>query len=154
MSGVQDEDEAGRRIVAVVHMAMLAAVPLYFAVLWLSRGHPGLATGGGGTLRPRLPWFLLAVGAAEFAAATIFGRGLLRAAGPGAGAPERVRRFFLIRFAAAEAIAVFGLFVGFGGASWTQAGVLFAASAAALLLAAPTRTAWARAFEETRARGG
>ncbi len=152
MSGVQDEDEAGRRIVAVVHMAMLAAVPLYFAVLWLSRGHPDLAAGG--SLRPRLPWVLLAVGAAEFAAATIFGRGLLRAAGPGAGAPERVRRYFLIRFAAAEAIAVFGLFAGFGGASWTQAGVLFVASAAALLLAAPTRTAWTRAFEETRAGRG
>ena len=38
MAGVQDEDEPGRRIVAVVHVAMLAAVPLYLAILWLFRG--------------------------------------------------------------------------------------------------------------------
>ena len=148
MAGVQDEDEPGRRIVAVVHVAMLAAVPLYLAILWLFRGDPGLARAG---VKPGLTWVLLAVGAAEFLAATIFGRGLRRSAGPGSGAPERVRRYFLIRFAAAEAIAVFGLFAGFGGASLAKAGVLFGASAAALLLAAPTRAAWSNAYEETRA---
>ncbi|MEO8433120.1 MAG: hypothetical protein ABI592_16575 [Acidobacteriota bacterium] len=152
MDPVQDDDEAGRRIVAVVHVAMLAAVPLYGAVLWLLRGDRGLSAGA--ALSPRLPWILLAVGAAEFAAATVIGRNLLRSAGPGAGAPDRVRRFFLIRFAAAEAIAVFGLFAGFRGAPPMQAGVLFAASAAAMLLAAPTRAAWARAYEETRSPRG
>src|SRR6185295_19806596 len=101
---------------------MLAAVPLYLAILWFFRRDPGLARGG---MKPGLTWVLLAVGAAEFLAASVFGQRLLRSAGPGSGAPERVRRYFLIRFAAAEAIAVFGLFAGFGGAPLAQAVVLF-----------------------------
>ena len=56
------------------------------------------------------------VGLGEYAAASLFGAGLLPAAGGRSGASERVRRFFLVRFAAAEAIALFGLVVGLRGA--------------------------------------
>jgi hypothetical protein len=92
---------------------------------------------------------LLAVGAAEWAAATLLGRGLLRSAGPGAGAADRVRRYFLFRFAAAEAIAVFGLLAGFTGARFPEAALLFCASALALLASTPTRPAWERAWKLT-----
>ena len=139
--------ESGRRIVSIVHLAMLAAVPLYGGVLWLARGRaPFLLPATG---RPHLVGILLAIGVSEWAAATLVGRMLLRAGGGTAGGFERVRRFFLVRFAAAEAIAVFGLFAGFTGAPARDCALLFSASAAALLLSTPTRAAWARATAET-----
>lgn len=142
------EDEAGRGIVWVVHLAMISAVPLYAGVLWLLS--PAPAPGGAETSRD-LPWILLAVGAGEYGAASFLGARLLRAARGRSNAGERVRRFFLVRFAAAEAIALFGLVLGLRGVPRSQSLVLFAASVAALALAAPTRPAWARAFALTRA---
>ncbi len=142
-----ENDEAGRRIVGTVHIAMLSAVPLYGVILWLLRGHAGLS--GAGSPRPRFVFVLLAVGAAEWGLASIVGRALLRAAGPGAGASGRVRRYFLIRFAAAEAIAVFGLFAGFTGGTFRDVALLLAASALALLASTPTRAAWESAVAQT-----
>ncbi len=147
-----EEDETGRRIVSVVHIAMLSAIPLYAIILWLLRGHAGLS---GTSTRPRFALVLLAVGAAEWGLASLLGRAMLRTAGPGAGAFLRVRRYFLIRFAAAEAMAVFGLFAGFTGGTFRDVALLFSASALALLASTPTRAAYASAFEETRGgRGG
>src|SRR5450755_1389448 len=118
------EDESGRRIVSIVHVAMLAAVPLYAGVLWLARGRaPFLASAV--PPRPHLVEILFAIGAAEWAAATWVGRLLLKAGRGRAGAAERVRRFFLVRFAAAEAIAVFGLFAGFTGSPLRDGTLLF-----------------------------
>lgn len=141
------QEERGRGVVWVVHLAMLSAVPLYAGVLWLlsPAPAPGAQTAGD------LPWILLAVGAGEYGAASFLGARLLRAARGRSNAGQRVRRFFLVRFAAAEAIALFGLVLGLRGVPKSQCLVLFAASAAALVLAAPTRPAWARAFALTRA---
>ena len=138
-----EEDEAGRRIVSVVHIAMLSAIPLYAAILWLLRGQAGLS---GASTRPRFALVLLAVGAAEWGLASVLGRAMLRSAGPGAGAFLRIRRYFLIRFAAAEAMAVFGLFAGFTGGTFRDVALLFSASALALLASTPTRAAYASAF--------
>ena len=146
----EDRDEPGRRIVSVVHLAMLAAVAIY-AILLLVRGNAALAAGPPG--RSDFVFLLFAVGAAQWGAATLIGRSLLRRGGPGRGAPERVRRFFLVRFAAAEAIGVFGLVAGLTGESRSGAFLLLCASALALLASSPTRTAYRRALEQTRAGG-
>ena len=142
-----EKDEAGRRIVGVVHVAMLSAVPLYAVILWVLRGQAGLSAAG--SPRPRFALVLLAVGAAEWGLVSILGRALLRSAGPGAGASDRVRRYFLIRFAATEAIAVFGLFVGFTGGTPRDVALLLAASVRALLASTPTRSSYEKAFEQT-----
>ena len=147
----ENGDEPGRRVVSVVHLAMLAAVAIYAIVLFLARGNAALAPGPPG--RPNFVFLLFAVGAAQWGAATIIGRILLRRGGPGAGAAERVRRFFLVRFAAAEALGVFGLVAGLTGESRSGSFLLFCASAFALLASSPTRTAYRRAFEQTRAGG-
>ena len=145
---MDDGDEAGRRIVSVVQAAMLAAIPLYAGLLWLARG--AAAPPRPAPERLRFVAILLVIGAAEWLAATWIGRRLLLR--PRSGAPsDRVRRFFLIRFAAAEAMAVFGLFAGFPGARFAEAGLLFAASALALVLSSPTRGAWDRARESAGA---
>lgn len=144
------EDETGRRIVSVVHIAMLSAIPLYAVILWLLRSRVGLS--GPASARPGFALVLLAVGAAEWGLATLLGRAMLRSAGPGAGAVLRVRRYFLIRFAAGEAMAVFGLFAGFTGGTFRDVALLLSASALALLASTPTRAAYAAAFEETRGR--
>ncbi len=146
---VPEDDETGRRIVSVVHIAMLSAIPLYAILLWLLRGQAGFS--GPASSRPRFALVLLAVGAAEWGLASLLGRAMLRSAGPGAGVVLRVRRYFLIRFAAAEAMAVFGLFAGFTGGTFRDVAFLMAASALALLASTPTRAAYAGAFEQTRA---
>jgi hypothetical protein len=145
----ENGDEPGRRIVSVVHLAMLAAVAIYAIVLLLARGNAAVPAGP-----PRSANFvilLFAIGAAQWGAATIVGKTLLRWGGPGAGAAERVRRFFLVRFAAAEAIAVFGLIAGLTGGPRRGAVLLLCTSAFALLASSPSRTAYRRAFEQTRA---
>lgn len=137
-------DEAGRRVVAVVHLAMLAAIPLYAGVLWLARGYAAPLRSG--PERLRFVGILLAIGAAEWVAASLIGRRMLRTGRMG-GPSDRVRRYFLVRFAAAEAMAVFGLFAGFTGVRFAEAGLLFGASALALVLSTPTRSAWDRAAQ-------
>jgi F0F1-type ATP synthase membrane subunit c/vacuolar-type H+-ATPase subunit K len=135
------QSESGRRITAVAHVAMLASIGLYAGLLWLAR--PAVLEGPG---RAHLSSILLAVGLAEFAGATWFGRRLLSSSAGRAGVAERVRRYFLIRFAAAEAIAIFGLVAGFKGSPAADSAILFAVSAACLIAAAPSRRAWAHAW--------
>ncbi len=147
----EDRDEPGRRIVSIVHLAMLAAVAIYAILLVLVRGNAALAAGP--LRRPNFVFLLFSIGAAQWGAATIIGRSLLRRGGPGRGAAERVRRFFLVRFAAAEAIGVFGLVAGLTGESRSGAFLLLCAGALALLASSPTRTAYRRALEETRSGG-
>lgn len=145
----ENGDEPGRRIVSVVHLAMLAAVAIYAILLFSVRGNAALAAGPPG--RANLVFLLFAIGAAQWGATTIIGKTLLRRGGPGAGAAERVRRFFLVRFAAAEAIGVFGLVAGFSGVPRRGAFLLLCTCALALLASSPTRTAYRRAFEQARA---
>ena len=94
-------------------------------------------------------WTLLVFGIVQYAAVTSFSRGLLRR---GRGGPrDRVRAHFLLRFAAAEAIGIFGLMLGLTGGRTLWAAALLAASLAALLLAAPTRRAYGVAFAAAQA---
>jgi F0F1-type ATP synthase membrane subunit c/vacuolar-type H+-ATPase subunit K len=140
-SAETEQSESGRRIAAVAHVAMLASIGLYAGLLWLAR--PAALEGPG---RPQLSSILLAVGLAEYALATFLGRRLLAAAAGRPGAADRVRRYFLVRFAAADAIAIFGLVAGFKGAPAADSAILFAVSAVALIAAAPSRRAWASAW--------
>ncbi|HEY6147863.1 MAG TPA: hypothetical protein VIZ69_09200 [Thermoanaerobaculia bacterium] len=135
------QSEPGRRIASVAHVAMLASIALYAGLLWLAR--PAVLEGPS---RLELSSILLAVGVAEFAGATILGRRLLAAAAGRPGAADRVRRYFLVRFAAGDAIAIFGLVAGFKGAPAADSAILFGVSALALIAATPTRRAWASAW--------
>ena len=141
------QSESGRRIVSAAHVAMLASIGLYAGLLWLAR--PAVLEAPAGPGGMKLSSILLAVGLAEYAAATVLGRRLLSAAAGRPGAADRVRRYFLIRFAAADAIAVFGLVAGFKGAPAADSAVLLGVSALALVAAAPSRRAWASAWSLT-----
>jgi FtsH-binding integral membrane protein len=142
-----DPSELERRQSVLVHTALAASVGVYAVMLvWLGRG----------TLsRPAQPdpaqksfWILAAIGLAQFAGAWWVGRRLLRS--PRSGAGSRVRAFFLLRGAAAEAIGLFGLLAGFLAAPIAATITLFALSLIAMLASAPTRAAW----EEARRRAG
>lgn len=137
------EEENDRRIVTVLHIAMLSSVAVYALLLWFLRGEIRQSAPRGAAPRG-LEWVFLAAGAAQYFLATAFGNKLLRAR---RGVPrQRVRSLFLIRFAAAEAIGIYGLILGFLGspAGWVAA--LFAVSVVTLLLAAPTRAAYGEAL--------
>ena len=140
--------ENDRRVVTVVHIAMLAAVPVYGATLWLIREMAKRAAGA--VSDRRLAWVLLAIGAAQYLAVTVFGRALLYSRR--GNARDRVRSYFLIRFAAGEAIALFGLVAGLSGAPWGQAAALLAVAILALVHAAPTRNAYGTALALTERR--
>jgi len=95
---------------------------------------------------------MLFLGIAEMGWAGWFGRRLLsRRSGD---ALPRVRLSFFLRFAAAEAVGVFGLMSGFLGASAPTIGLFLALSAAALVVAAPSREAWQTALETAGGTGG
>ena len=136
-------EENDRRIATVLHIAMLSSVAVYALVLWLPRGEV-LPSAPRGAAARGVEWAFLAVGAAQYLIATALGKKLLQSR---RGEPRRrVRSFFLIRFAAAEAIAIYGLILGFLGSPAGWVAGLFAVSAAALLLAAPTRDAYGDAL--------
>jgi F0F1-type ATP synthase membrane subunit c/vacuolar-type H+-ATPase subunit K len=136
-----DPSERDRRITALVHTGLLAAVGVYGVVLAFFRTevapHPPHP--------PEVGLFALlaALGIAQFAGASIAGRMLLRSARSGTG--ERVRLYFLLRAAAAEAIAIYGLVLGFLRAPLSQVLALFALGVAALFFCAPGKAAWAAA---------
>lgn len=131
--------ELDRRTLTVLHVAMLSAVAVYALVLWALRGEiRGSAPGG--AAQKGLEWAFLAIGAAQYFVATELGKKLLPSR---RGEPRgRVRSYFLIRFAAAEAIGIFGLILGFLGASAGWVAALFGLSVVTLLLAAPTQAAY------------
>lgn len=136
-----------RRVLTVLHLAMLSAVVVYALVLWLLRAEVRGPVPGGPPPR-RLEWAFLAIGTAQYLVATELGKKLLPSR---RGDPERrVRSYFVIRFAAAEAIAIYGLMLGFLGTSAKWVAALLALSLVALLLATPTRDA----YEDALARAG
>jgi hypothetical protein len=133
------ETEQVRRIVMVVYLATIAAVGVGFLlVAWFP------VPAGGSTPSQRVRWSLLALGAGEYLFATALAR---RRAPPGArGALERLRSGYLIRFAAAGAIATFGIALHFLGTPPGSVLLFLGASIAGLVLAYPSR----EAFEQAR----
>jgi hypothetical protein len=147
-SGI-DSAERARRIQTVVHTALFAGVGIYIVILFFLRSEIAAVTGGPGSgpKRPAgTPIFLAlaAVGAAQYAGASAVGRAFLRAR---RSRPlDRVRLYFLLRGAAAEAIALYGLVLGFLGGSFSHVAALFALSVVALLACVPGREPWAAAL--------
>jgi hypothetical protein len=93
---------------------------------------------------------LAAIGAAQYGAAAAVGKSFLRST---RSRPlERVRLSFLLRGAAAEAIALYGLVLGFLGGAPAHVGALFALAVVALLASAPSRASWEAALRQ--AEGG
>jgi hypothetical protein len=142
-----EPSEHDRRVAALVHTALLACVGVYGVVLAFLRAeiapqnpHPAPTT--------TLFAVFSAVGVAQFAGASLAGRKLLSS--PRTGAVQRVRRYFLFRAAAAEAIALYGLILGFLGAPLSQVIALFGISIAALLACSPGKEAWEEALRRAK----
>lgn len=87
---------------------------------------------------------LVVIGIAQFALFSWMARKRLRSA-PGEPA-ARVRLYFLLRAASAEAIGLYGLLIGVRGEPILQAAALFALSLAAMISCYPTREAWQNAL--------
>ena len=139
-----DNGERDRQIVSTVHLAFLSSLGVFALILWIARrnGAATLDTSGRNGSTTGLMLFL---GIAEVAWAGWFGRRLLlRRSGD---AIARVRSCFFLRFAAAEAVGVFGLMAGFLGASAVTIGLFLAIAVAALAAAAPSREAWKSAVD-------
>lgn len=137
-----EASEHDRRVLGLVHTALLASVGVYGVVLLFLRSEVAPETrysGSGSTL------FVLfaALGAAQFAGTSFVGKLLLRSSR--AGARDRVRLYFLLRAAAAEAIALYGLVLGFIGVPPAPVIGLFAMAVAALFACFPGRGPWEEA---------
>jgi F0F1-type ATP synthase membrane subunit c/vacuolar-type H+-ATPase subunit K len=137
-----DPSEHDRRVVALVHTAMLAAVGVYAVALVFFRLE---IVPNARALRADARLFLVfvALGVVQFSGAWVLGLRLLRLKRP--DARDRIRLYFLIRAGAAEAIALFGFVLGFLGGRPLEVVALFAASVAGLLACAPGRHAWEQA---------
>jgi hypothetical protein len=92
---------------------------------------------------------LAAVGAAQYVTASAVGRAFLRS--PRSLAVDRVRLYFLLRGAAAEAIALYGLILGFLGGRPAHVAALFALGFVALLACNPGRASWEAALRQAEA---
>jgi hypothetical protein len=89
-------------------------------------------------------WTLLALGAGEYLFATILAQ--RKVSSSARGALERIRSGYLIRFAAAGAIATFGITLHFLGTPASSVFLFLGLSIAGLVLAYPSR----KAFEQAR----
>lgn len=130
----------------MIHTVLLASLGVY-GVLAFSVGRSFAAAAPRTPPAPYLSTLLALIGAAQFAIASWVGRSVLRARGP---IDSRLRRYFLLRGASAEAIGIYGLLASTLGAPRIQVVALLAMSAATLLASAPTRSAWDRAVEMTK----
>ena len=143
-----DASERARRVQALVHTALLAGVGIYAVLLLFLRSEIAVTTAA----RPAgTPLFLTlaAIGAAQYAVAAAVGKSFLRSTR--ARAVERVRLSFLLRGAAAEAIALYGLVLGFLGGSAAHVAALFGMAVVALLACAPGKASWAAALRQAEA---
>lgn len=145
-------EENDRRILVLLHAAMLSSVGVYGVLLWLLRER--LATSGPSSQPPSsgTAWFLLALGAAQYLLAGSIGRRLMAARRR--EPRDAVRSYFVIRFAAAEAVAVYGLALGLLGSRLSWVVAFFFLSTLALLHAAPGREAYGRALSQARGDAG
>ena len=143
-SGISASERA-RRIQTIVHTALFAGVGIYAVILLFLRSEISVVTSS----RPpgtALFLALAAIGIVQYAAAAGIGRSFLRSRR--APATDRVRLSFLLRGAAAEAIALYGLVLGFLGAPAVHVGGLFALAVAALAACAPGKVAWEAALRQ------
>ena len=143
-SGI-DAAERARRVQTIVHTALFAGVGIYAVLLLFLRSEIALATS---TDPPGTTLFLAlaAIGAAQYGAAAAIGRTFLRSRrGPAA---DRVRLSFLLRGAAAEAIALYGLVLGFLGGAAGHVAALFTLSVVALAACTPGKAAWETALRQ------
>jgi hypothetical protein len=138
-----DASERARRVQALVHTALFAGVGIYAVILLFLRSEIVVVTAA----KPAGATLFLAlagIGVAQYGVASVVGRTFLRTA---RGRPlERVRLSFLLRGAAAEAIALYGLVLGFLGGSPMHVGALFALALVALLASAPGKASWEEAL--------
>lgn len=144
-----DAAERARRIQTLVHTALFAGVGIYAVLLLFLRSEIAVVASG---RPPGTPIFLMlaAVGGAQYAGAWAVGRSFLRAR---RSRPlDRVRLYFLLRGAAAEATALYGLVLGFLGGSTPHVAALFAIAIAALLACAPGRESWETALRQAESR--
>jgi len=125
-----------------VHAALAASLGAYGLIFLMFRSRlTGLSSLPPPS--PRLSLILGMIGVSQFWFASWASRRILRSRRSPVG--QRVRRAFFLRAAAAEAIALYGLLAGFQGAPLGQVASLFAVSAVALSVCAPTRSAWKEA---------
>jgi F0F1-type ATP synthase membrane subunit c/vacuolar-type H+-ATPase subunit K len=134
--------EHARRVQTLVHTALLAGIGIY-AVLLVFLRHEIAATS---SRPPGTALFLVlaGVGLAQYATASAVGRTFLRS--PRARPVDRVRLYFLLRGAAAEAIALYGLVLGFLGGRALHVGALLAMGFVGLLASMPGRLPWEAAL--------
>jgi hypothetical protein len=141
-SGI-DASERTRRIQAIVHTALFAGVGIYAVLLIFLRTE----IAGSASARPpgsQLFLVLAGLGVAQYAVASVVGRAMLRAR---RSRPlDRVRLSFLLRGAAAEAIALYGLVLGFVGGRASHAAALLALAVVALIACFPGKGAWEEAL--------
>jgi hypothetical protein len=139
-----ESGERQRQIASTVQLAFVSSLGVFALILWIARrnGAATLDTSGRSGTATGLMLFL---GIAEVAWAGWFGRRLLLRR-PG-DALARVRSCFFLRFAAAEAVGVFGLMAGFLGASAVTIALFMVISGASLAAAAPSRKAWKSAID-------
>ena len=144
--------ETERRQAILLHIVLTASIAVYAALL-------GVLAAGGLRLPPRSPtgspgsfWALAAIGLAQFAGVWWLGWRRLGRGTAGNQAPARVRTFFLVRAAAAEALGVFGLLAGILEAPPAETIALFVLSLAAMFAGAPTRPAWDAAMRRAEGR--
>jgi len=145
-SGI-DASERTRRIQAIVHTALFAGVGIYAVLLiFLQTELAGEASAHppGSTLFP----VLAGLGVFQYAVASVVARAMLRAR---RSPPlDRVRLSFLLRGAAAEAIALYGLVLGFLGGRAVHVAALFGLAVLALLACFPGKVAWAEAMRRAQ----
>lgn len=134
----------------ILHTVMVASLGAYAVLLLFLRGPSGVTTGFEPS-SPRVFPLLALFGIAQFGLASWVGRRILNSRR--SAAEERVRRFFLIRGASAEAIGLYGLLAGLLRAPVAYVLALFVMAAIALAASAPTRSAWAEAMQTAQSPG-
>ena len=145
-SGI-DASERTRRIQAIVHTALFAGVGIYAVLLIFLRTEIAAVASARPPAR-MLSLVLAGMGVAQYAVATVVGRAMLRAR---RSRPlDRVRLSFLLRGAAAEAIALYGLVLGFLGGRAVPVAALLVLAVMALLACFPGKVAWAEALRRAQ----
>jgi hypothetical protein len=144
-----ESSEASRQQAILIHTVLFASLGAYAVLAFTLRR--GGAESAGTHSPPHLFPILALVGAAQFAVASWFARAALRARGRVDG--SRLRRYFLIRGASAEAIGLYALLVSTTGGPLLEAVALFVMAAAAMLVCAPTRSAWDDAVSRAESPG-
>jgi hypothetical protein len=143
-----EEAERTRRILLIVHLAFLVSVPVYGVVVWFARGVPGarVASVPAPALRVAVPLLAL-LSLIEFFVINWYAQKMLdapsRSDRPRRPPLARVQSSFTLRFAAAEAIAIYGLVLGFLGCAAWQVALFFAGAMGGLASAAPAKARFA-----------